>query len=143
MERLTILNLRDVIGDVSYCYYNFDGLLCLVICDNYKTGAIYKTYYEDRYGDLQVGFDVIATDGGRFAVKDFENLDLKFEWKDFGDGDFAPQFCFYEKESVFDGDLIESWVFVDKEFVKSENYKVNLDILNNEVKLEKVAAANA
>lgn len=141
-----MFNLRNFIGDgASYCDYLFDGLHCLVICDNpcIRIGAVYKTYYEDRYGELQVGFDVVAKDVGRFAIKGFEHPDLKFEWKDFGDGDFAPQFCFYDKESVFDGDLIESWAFVDKSFIKSDNYQVKIDVFENEVKLEKVAAANA
>lgn len=154
MGRLTMLNLRDVIGaEASYCYYSFDGLNCLVICNNQtiQAASVYKTFYEDRYGDLQVGFDVIAKDGSVFVIKDFErNADftLKFGWKDCGDGDFVPQFCFYDKESVFDGDLIESWVFVDKSFVKSDNYQVKIDVFENKVKLEKViaekvAAANA
>lgn len=151
MVNLTLLNLRDVIGaDACYVDYSFDGLRCFVILGNptIKTGAIFKTYYEDRYGYLQVGFDVIAKDGGVFVIKAFENhyddgLDLKFEWKDCGDGDFIPQFIFYEKSSVFDGDLIESWAFVDKDFVKSDNFQVKVDVLSNEVKLERAAAANA
>lgn len=149
MKNLTMLNLRDVIGvDACYCNTYFDGLNCVVILGNptIKTGAIFKTYYEDRYGYLQVGFDVIAKDGGVFVIKDFErfaDFTLKFEWKDCGDGDFIPQFCFYDKESVFDGDLIESWAFVDKDFVKSDNFQVKVDVLSNEVKLERVAAANA
>lgn len=149
MGNLTLLNLRDVIGaDACYVDYGFDGLRCFVILGNptIKTGSVFKTFYEDRYGDLQVGFDVIAKDGGVFVIKDFErfaDFTLKFEWKDCGDGDFIPQFIFYEKSSVFDGDLIESWAFVDKDFVKSDNFQVKVDVLSNEVKLERVAAANA
>ena len=147
MENLTMLNLRDVIGvDACYCNTYFDGLNCVVILGNptIKTGAIFKTYYEDRYGYLQAGFEVVAKDGGVFVIKAFEQnygLDLKFEWKDCGDGYFIPQFIFYEKSSVFDGDLIESWAFVDKEFVKSDNFQVKIDVLSCDVKLERVTAS--
>lgn len=133
MENLTILNLRSVIGDdACYCNASFDGLDCVVILPtpNVKDGDVLKTYYTNRDGFLCKGFDVTSVGAGEsFYINGLENAlgDLHFEWRETETDLCLPQFCAWDKESAFEGDVLESYYFENGAWHMGDNYRVKIE----------------
>ena len=127
--------LKADIGGLAGVYIVFSGVLI--------DGQVYKTFYTDRDGFLQAGFNVIALNGGsEFIIEQFQNADgtdFHFEWQDMGDETFVPCFAVYDKESCFDGDLVSSWYFANGQWAAGDDLAVKIERFSNSVVLERAA----